>query len=415
MGRAMRGKEQSNDPRVRAARERRVRGPVPGQKAKAQTPARQATEVPTTISRWGAEPASSKTSAQHSILQFAGALSCFGVLVLGSGAILAGTTNDVRPQAEQSQTWLILRGSVAMVLSVFACLLRSYWTLTDFQGSTKLRTFIFATGVDFLVGLVAVIRCCMSALTSSFFWWAGTIAAIVLLLGEGIQIRDMVRIAGREQARRAQERNNSAPHQSGAEAQPGSGQEQKSHAPSAPPPEATDLEMPTTTSSMVEVEAVPVGDDMTTDIAAIDVQVPPMSPAAGDTMSPEEFESVWLQLPTLYSSPAVLKVAPSIADMKMKLTSRHGFQVVAWGRADGSMRVYFCGKLPDARDHLLLGEFLIEEEPTPGAAGSGMSGHQLLATFKCTSPHELNPKDPDSVVGATRVLGAELVNVLSTI
>jgi hypothetical protein len=343
---------------------------------------------------WGKPGAmTAKQTGQAIILNYAYVAGSFGVISILAGAVLEGDKSVTKTFLGSGPgLFFILRGVTSLCTTVVGCGLRGYWALSDFEGSSKLKTYAALLAADWVWGLLVIVAAgvCMH---DSFFWWVGIVGDSVFQLGVLRTLTDLISMAGHHKRRKENgeleeqwgdgggrvggrvsprldgERGSSGGGFKGGEEEEEEEEERQQQqdvelgragaaastvdaqevAPSAPPLDTAFI----TTVIADEVDGVPTAPSS----PIVRDHAMPL-PASQLTLSQHDFEEKWLRLRQLSSSTQSCRVVPAMADVNMHLQER-GFSVVASGTVEGLTRVYLYRGLDDGETSFLLCELLM--------------------------------------------------------
>ena len=271
---------------------------------------------------WGRPGAmSAKQTGQAIILQYSYVAGFFGVISILSGAVLEGDRGAAKTFLGFTiGVYFIIRGITAVCMTLVGCVLRGYWALSDFEGSSKIKSYVVVLMVDWVIGLLVIVAAgvCMH---DSFFWWVGIINSAVFQLGMLRTISDLIAMAGRhKRAKQTKE-----PGDRADDDLDGGDHATKIDIDDATSRDAADTEKMVggktmalvTMAAEVSPSAPPIDPSLITTVVADDIEGVPTAPSSpvrmfetpsvrsgSQVLSQRNFEEKWLRLSQLSSSTA---------------------------------------------------------------------------------------------------------------
>lgn len=361
---------------------------------------------------WGKPGAmTAKQTGQAIILQYSYVAGSFGVIGALAGAVLEGDSSVGKTfLGSRIGVYFILRGISSVCMTLVGCMLRGYWALSDFEGSSKLKTYTTVLVADWLFGLLVIIAAgiCMH---DSFFWWLGIISNSVFQLGTLRTISDLTAMAARHKRTKRMDKtrgeeggrleydtnnvdmgktnNNDAAYMKQIAGRKDEGVDL----------ESSGSRNVATAAAEVSPSAPPLDSSLITTVLADDIEDIPIAPSSparvyeapstrpgSRLLSQREFEEKWLKLRQLSSSTHSCRKVPAVADVKLHLTERN-FDVVASGTIEGLTRVYVYQPLDGGKSFLLC-ELLM----SPGI--------NTMADCTCTLTIKVDGSEGSPSVGA---------------
>jgi hypothetical protein len=294
-----------------------------------------------------------KTAGQDHILQFAtaaGIFSCFFLIAAAglqslknirqtSSATTAGSATEDSTStlanvngASNLATWLWVKTGTTGLTSILACLLRSYWVWSNYNGSSKLSSYCFVMCMDWLFGIVVMIAMINNYIEHGF-WWFGFISLLLFTAASLRTIFDLVYASIKRNNEKKEEKEEKEEKKEQKEreekddevaagtkaVEPAVISIAESDEPSAPPlsPSSKSNQHTSEFTNIQNIVQPPAPS------SPVKMYHPPILLEESEIMNQQMFEDKWLKLPQLSSrNHTFMPPLPPIGDIKMHLKER---------------------------------------------------------------------------------------------